>query len=151
MKNASRNDPCEPVACALTSKNISPVGLRRARLKCIDKYESEGLTKAAPFEALMTAVQAGLCRDALDAAETAKQALLCCTEVKDVLDLAINRYLDITRRIARNAHLEVRTRTGRKYVAGTANVTDMAATPDDKVVDEKFIAADLLPTSKEHP
>ena len=138
MKNTSRrNDRCVPVE-ALTTNNMPPAELFRARLKRIDQYESEGLASPAPFAALMTAVQADLFRDVGVAADAAKRAIMSSNQVEGVwnAETPINRCLDIVRQIARNADLELRARRAGKYAANPVNTAGLAATPDPKLSTE---------------
>jgi hypothetical protein len=97
---------------AVAATDRSPRNGRKAFLKRVTEYESQGLEKSQGFETLMAAVQADLFRVASRLGEDAIQALMGCTAVDSICDAEAitSPYLRVTRRIARYAQLELRSR-----------------------------------------
>ena len=103
-------------ATAAALDAVSTPDTRRARLNRVDEYELQGLANSDPFECLMTAVQADLFRTVCVLEDAAKQAPAGKIDARSISDLepAINRYLAVVSRIARNAQLELRARSARE-------------------------------------
>ena len=97
---------------AVAATDRSPRHLHEAFLKHVAEYESQGVEKSQSFESLMAAIQANLFRDALRLADKANQVLVRRTTLAGILDVetVVSRYLRVTRRIARNAQLELQAR-----------------------------------------
>jgi hypothetical protein len=94
---------------APASDTLPPCDERHSLLSRVDEYEALGLANPEPFGALMAAVQANLFRAAGDSEAAAMRALASHAGAHSlsVLEPDIKRHLDIVRRIARNAQLEI--------------------------------------------
>jgi hypothetical protein len=96
---------------ATVTNNESPPNVRRLRLTRVDEYETRGLANPDPFGAVLAAVQADLFRVSFDTEYAATRALVSHAGAPNLsmLEPAINQHLDVVRRIARNAALEIGT------------------------------------------
>jgi hypothetical protein len=95
---------------ALSDQSPADEGCSRASR--IDEYEFYGLANPEPFGALVAAIQANLFRTARDLEAGAMRPLTSHAGAHglSVAEPAIKRHLNVVRRIARNAHLEIEAR-----------------------------------------
>jgi hypothetical protein len=97
---------------AVAAADRSPPDGNEVLLKRVAEYELQGLEKSQGFESLMAAVQADLFRVASLLEADANQALVGCTTVDSICEAETitSPYFCVTRKIARNAQLELRAR-----------------------------------------